>query len=702
MWIARLGTRVRFVVARYRENRRPRAAAAPAAGALPAGANALPLGAIEDLPVIVWHRRPDGRIDFVNTRFTETTGIAPEDAYDWKWTEVLHPGDVAPAMRQWRRAFRLRQAFEIEYRLRGRDGAYRWHIARNVPELDAAGDLRGWLGTCTDIDDRKRSEDDLRLLLDAGTQLLSSLGVRESYAAVARVLVPAHAAWIAITAVDDGGRARLVAARHADGAHNAALQVLIGVAYGVDAGFAGPAKRGIAQVWPALPHDWLGGLPEPARQTFAALGTASALAVPIRQGHRIAGVFTLGRTAAARAFGERDLPIFIELARRVALAESQAENYDNERRVATSFQRAALSPDLPRHGRVVFDAMYEAGQSEALVGGDWYDAFLLVDGRVVVSIGDVSGSGLAAAVTMGLVRQSIRAAARIDSAPLAILDAADRTLRSDQPDRIVTAFVGVFDPFTSEFTYAGAGHPPPLLLGTDGSIVEFAASGAPLGLRRRTRSASAVVTLPAGAIVVLYTDGLIEATRDVFEGERLLREALHDPRIRTAARPANVLHRTVLAGGSRDDVAILTMTVRDAPLAEERYATRRWTLRAGDAEGAVAARHDFTQGLRDAGIPAARIPNAEVVFGELVSNAIRHAGGRIEVRLEWNGRRPVLHVLDDGPGYTARDIASPSELTEAGRGLFLVATLAEDFNVSRRQSGGSHSRAVLACEARAL
>ena len=117
-------------------------------------------------------------------------------------------------------------------------------------------------------------------------------------------------------------------------------------------------------------------------------------------------------------------------ARRLALALHNAETYAHEQRVAGTFQRAALPQTLPERSDVFFDAVYEAGRSEALVGGDWYDAVQLLGGRILVSIGDVCGSGLSAAVTMGLMRQSIRAVGQTTPDPVAILDAADRTLRA--------------------------------------------------------------------------------------------------------------------------------------------------------------------------------------------------------------------------------------------------------------------------------
>ena len=246
---------------------------------------------------------------------------------------------------------------------------------------------------------------------------------------------------------------------------------------------------------------------------------------------------------------------------RRADGDALRERYARDHAVSLAFQNAALPRVLPTVPGLVFDAMYEAAGEDALVGGDWYDAFHLPDGRVVISVGDVGGSGLEAAVTMGAVRQTIRGAAQVFADPSAALDAADRALRSEQPERIVTAFLGILDPLTLALSYASAGHPPPLLRREDGSIVELAAIDLPLGLRNeRASGTNHRMTLSQGAMLVLYTDGLTEATRDMLEGERRLRDALAREDVVRSVRPATAIRRAIGAESS-DDVAILTVRV---------------------------------------------------------------------------------------------------------------------------------------------
>jgi CHASE3 domain sensor protein len=165
--------------------------------------------------------------------------------------------------------------------------------------------------------------------------------------------------------------------------------------------------------------------------------------------------------------------------------EAALDAYDRAHHVASTLQRALLPQGLPEIAGIEFEGVYESGKTEAQVGGDWYDAVRLADGRVLVSIGDVAGSGLQAAVIMAAMREVIRGVAQVYADPATMIDAADRTLKSEHPDSLVTAFVAVFDPIARSLSYCSAGHPPPLLRTADGSVIELPSQGLPLGIRAR-------------------------------------------------------------------------------------------------------------------------------------------------------------------------------------------------------------------------
>ena len=373
--------------------------------------------------------------------------------------------------------------------------------------------------------------------------------------------------------------------------------------------------------------------------------------------------------------------------------------YEAERRITERLQEAALPRDLPRIPGLALDAYYHAGRDEARIGGDWYDALRLLDGRIIVTVGDVSGSGLDAAVTMAAVRQVLRGVAQIHPDPAMMLDAADRTLQADASERIVTAFVAVLDPVTSELTYASAGHPRPLLRRGGADWTELAAAGVPLGVQSKGERVTETVAMPGDAMLVLYTDGLVEATHDLAAGEERLRAALRDPAVLAAPNLARAIHDAVLAEGARDDVAIFTVR-RGAD--ESGHAVARWSFDSDDAEAARATRHAVAQRLAEHGLSADALGAAEVVFAELVGNVVRYAPGPTQVALDCGGTAPVLHVLDQGRGFRHLPKLPDDVLSERGRGLYIVSALADELTVTRRPHGGSHARAVLALAQRAL
>ena len=314
----------------------------------------------------------------------------------------------------------------------------------------------------------------------------------------------------------------------------------------------------------------------------------------------------------------------------------------------------------------------------------------MTDGRVVISVGDVMGSGLDAAVTMAAARQAIRGAAQVFPEPAAVLDAADRALRSEQPDRIVTAFLGIIDPVTGIISYASAGHPPPLMYYRDGSIAELNVADLPLGLRNeRASGEDTAIAFPEGALLVLYTDGLTESTRDVFAGERRLRAALAREDVRNAPAPAAAILEAVLHEPT-DDVAILTVAMGAR---SERIV--RWSFPSSDASAAGEVRREFARILRGAHAGEAEVADAVTVFGELLGNVVRHTEDDVEAALDMTAEEPVLHVLDRGPGFKFYARLPKDSMSESGRGLYIATKLARDVSVVPRPDGGSHARVVL-------
>jgi anti-sigma regulatory factor (Ser/Thr protein kinase) len=205
--------------------------------------------------------------------------------------------------------------------------------------------------------------------------------------------------------------------------------------------------------------------------------------------------------------------------------------------------------------------------------------------------------------------------------------------------------------------------------------------------------------------LLLYTDGLTEIDRAPESGERKLRELFrsisNDHEDLSATR---IVERMTDGAASRDDVAVLVLNVR-APIERDqrgRTLLQRWSLHTGDVRSVTASRRAFAEAFRDHGAADEDVALGELVFGELVGNTVRYAPGAVEVIVDWSGPDPVLHVLDEGPGFRHISILPPDVLSESGRGLFIVRSLTHDFRVSGGPNGGSHARAVLRMRSRQL
>jgi serine phosphatase RsbU (regulator of sigma subunit)/anti-sigma regulatory factor (Ser/Thr protein kinase) len=362
-----------------------------------------------------------------------------------------------------------------------------------------------------------------------------------------------------------------------------------------------------------------------------------------------------------------------------------------EQRVANRFQTAAMVKDLPQVDGFVLSGYYDSATTDLGVGGDWYDAFTLADGRIVLTVGDVAGKGLDASILMAKVRQSLRTAAAIHIEPGAILDAADRTLRVEYPDAVVTAFVGIVDRIEETFVFANAGHPWPFLRRARGTIDELRSIALPLGLRDVGTPETQTTPFRRNEMLVLYTDGLVEATHDVIAGEARLRAAIAelDPSDEDGAR---TLVDRMLTDAAIDDVAVIVVSCTD-DLAPSQLLRRSVASDDGHAVGAVRA--EIVRALRLRGASESDMLTAELIFSELIGNVYRYAPGTAEIVLDLSGAQPVLHVLDTGDGFQHVARLPSNIFSENGRGLFLVASLSDDFHIMRRPGGGSHARVVL-------
>nr|WP_236072025.1 SpoIIE family protein phosphatase [Streptomyces polyasparticus] len=269
------------------------------------------------------------------------------------------------------------------------------------------------------------------------------------------------------------------------------------------------------------------------------------------------GTLTLARAHDSPPFTRDDADITRELAARASSALERARRFSHEHAMALELQRSLLTPPGILHPGMETAARYLPADDRALIGGDWYDAIALPEGRILLVIGDVMGHGVEAAVAMSHYRSSLRALAYAGLAPAVILKHADRLVAESGFERVATCLLALVDPKTSQVTYANAGHLPPLGLCPAGSAVQGPIPvGPPLGTGMGTYRAHQA-PLPEGGVLLLYTDGLVER-RD--EDITTSLERLRGVRL-PADGPLETFLDDVLAAvkgdGQEDDIALL-------------------------------------------------------------------------------------------------------------------------------------------------
>jgi serine phosphatase RsbU (regulator of sigma subunit) len=246
-----------------------------------------------------------------------------------------------------------------------------------------------------------------------------------------------------------------------------------------------------------------------------------------------------------------------------ALAEDNERLYRQQLNIAESIQSALFH--IPSEiGPVRLGHLYRSATETARIGGDFYDVFQMKDGLIAIVIGDVAGHGVEAARTAALAKDVMHAFAHLSVRPHRILEQTNELLLEKSVAGFVTVFLGVLDPQSLCLRYTSAGHPRPLLRRNSGEIETLGDGAPPLGVDDRASWKVDEVELAAGDLLLLYTDGIIEARRDrEFFGEERLRALLDRKRLSVGRLPAYVLDK-VLAfsrGALQDDVAVLSLLI---------------------------------------------------------------------------------------------------------------------------------------------
>nr|AGZ94055.1 magnesium or manganese-dependent protein phosphatase [Streptomyces sp. MMG1612] len=439
---------------------------------------------------------------------------------------------------------------------------------------------------------------------------------------------------------------------------------------------------------------------QPSRHTAApsdsldSLGTRparSTLVVPLSARGATLGVARFSRHSNPDLFDDEDLLLAQEIAARAAVAIDNARRYTHARATALALQRSLLPRRTAEQSAVDVACRYLPAGAEAGVGGDWYDVIPLSGARVALVVGDVVGRGIHAAATAGRLRTAVRTLADIDLPPEELLTHLDDVVirlgaeASADPDTESAGDIGatclyaVYDPVDGRCSLARAGHVLPAVL-TGAAAVDLLdmPPGPPLGLGGLPFEA-AEVDLPEGSLLALYTDGLVETRdRDIEAGLALLGQTLAQPFASLETACDAVLEALLPAGRPHDDVALLLARTR--ALGDGQVAA--WDVGADPAAVAQvrssAARQLAAWGLEELGF------TTELVVSELVTNALRY--GRPPIRVRLIRDRSLLCEVSDA-GSTTPHLRRARAFDEGGRGLFLVAQLAERWGTRHARQG---------------
>ena len=474
---------------------------------------------------VVWVTTPTGQIAEDSPEWRWITGQSLEEYLGNGWLDAIHPEDRERVEREWRECVRAGKVFDSRYRVRTKTGSYRHYDVRAVP-IERDGKIIEWVGASTDVTGQREAEE-MRGRL---TEQLSAAALRTARLQQATsMLAEALTVLQVVEVITEVGRSAIGAERSAVALlDRERLQLHTINPLGLPDVPGAPAgdmpldapsvmTLAITSRRPVLVEN-----PESLRRHFDAITEVDVflahsderawVGLPLLAAGAPLGALRFSFTKPRQITEEER--VFLEaLAGQCALALERASLFEREHTTAETLQRSLLPDRLPSVPGIVLEARYLPVTRNMEIGGDWYDAFRLPDGRLAVAAGDVMGKGLTAAAGMGRVRNALRALALTDPRPAAVLAGLDRLFTATELDEQVTTVAYlVVDPVTGEGLAGNAGHLPPLLLSRDAPPrLDTTEAGTPLGWACPRQQY--VFRLPPGTTAVLYSDGLVENRR---------------------------------------------------------------------------------------------------------------------------------------------------------------------------------------------
>ncbi|SDE62441.1 PAS domain S-box-containing protein [Blastococcus fimeti] len=533
---------------------------------------------LETMPIGLLELDTDWTVRYINAAGEQMVGYARADLLGRSYWDAFPASAGNDFGRVYREAVASRQPQTVE--------AFYPEPLNQWYEVHAVPTLHGLWVYFTEVTARRQAVERLALLARISDDLVGTLNAPAAVGRIPHIIVPALASWATVSLLDEDGSLGEASVWHVDAAKvplvrryaSAARKsspttspVLRAVTTGAAVTVTAAQLTGLA-----LGQVATGA----ARRLLHVLEPGTMTVLPIRGPDRVLGVLTLVHDRH-RAVDPADLATATEVAQRAGLALDNARLYEQQRRLAEELQRSMLTaPPEPDHAEIV--VRYLPAAEAARVGGDWYDAFVQPGGATNLVIGDVVGHDTSAAASMGQLRSMLRGiAATGDSGPARLLSQLDAAMTQLQLHTYATAAIARFEQTEEDLArgitrmrWANAGHPPPLIIHSDGTVAELASwrGELMLGVDSTARRSESVVSLDRGTTVLLYTDGLIERRDSVLDdGMARLRTAAAE----LADRPLDDLCDQLIArlvdGRPEDDVALVAIRLhrQDRPRPDE-------------------------------------------------------------------------------------------------------------------------------------
>jgi PAS domain S-box-containing protein len=644
--------------------------------------------AFEDAPIGMGLSTVEGRWLEVNGALCDLVGRSPVQLIEQPLWELAHPADRQKERDAWRRLLRDRPRLDqSEKRFMRHDGKV-VHVLVNVSlTTDGHGEPMGFLWQVVDVTEQRRAEAERAARAEAEAVAVTIGRLQQVTEAALEHLEPDDLMRLLVDRIKEAFRAdhaRILliepnlerdplAPARAERLRPGG-ELTLGGASGFGAATL-PATVPIGDVLsqvvvegrPVILDGLRGGVG--LDPMLGAAAPRALMASPLTVKGRTAGVIEIA-SRKERRFTPEEESLLVLMADRAGLAIEHARAYEREVGTVEMLQRSLLPDKLPLLPGLRIAARYRPGGAGVNVGGDWYDAIPLDDGRVGLAMGDVVGHGLGAASLMGQLRYAARAYALEGHPPPAVLDRLDRLVRSLPGAQMATLLYLVVEPDLTTVRFASAGHVPPLVIGPDADARFLdGAPNPPLGVVDSSGHRELTVELEPGSTVVLYTDGLVEE-RGVsidagLEALRLAAQYHADPEDLCDHLVASML----AIHPANDDIAVLALQTLPAQTEPLHLEVSTDPMRLRDV------RRHLGGWMRQSGASKEDAVIAQMACHEACANAIEHAYAFGEGSFTIDGRmengKVVLEVSDHG-GWIDRPEGG---LPHRGRGLPLMQAL---------------------------